>query len=234
MHIFDSRHFGRSGICAAITITALSAAAARAQGTKESGEAAGPMVKPPGQRVLTGDDARRAEQLEKAIAADLKADRWDEAIARADNLLALRMTVQGPKDYETVNQEWRLRALRRVAPMPHDDRVAFQSALTMSEEAKSLHSHGKYAQAQQLLEKALEIRRRLLTDNHPDTAGTYNDLAVNVASLNGHLAAEPLAEKALDIQRRLLTDNHPDTAQLPQLGLHTQRAGEIRRSPAAL
>ncbi len=36
----------------------------------------------PGLRKLTGDDAKRAEELDKAIAAALKADRWDEAIAQ--------------------------------------------------------------------------------------------------------------------------------------------------------
>ena len=36
----------------------------------------------PGLRKLTGDDAKRAEELDKAIEAALKADRWDEAISR--------------------------------------------------------------------------------------------------------------------------------------------------------
>ena len=86
----------------------------------------------PGLRKLTGDDAKRAEELDKAIEAALKADRWDEAIARAEELLALRTRVQGPKHFETVNAEWRLKALRRVAPMPHEDRVAYQSAGSMN------------------------------------------------------------------------------------------------------
>jgi len=71
----------------------------------------------PGLRKLTGDDARRAEELDKAIEAAFKADRWHEAIARQEELLALRTRVQGPKHFETVTQEWHLRALQRVAPM---------------------------------------------------------------------------------------------------------------------
>ncbi len=129
-------------------------------------------------RKLTGDDAKRAEELDKAIEAALKADRWDEAIARAEELLALRTRVQGPKHFETVNAEWRLKTLRRVAPMPKEDRVAYQSANTMNEQAEALYAQGKYAQAQPLFEKALEIRRRLLTDDHPDTADSYNNLAM--------------------------------------------------------
>src|SRR5437763_106831 len=59
----------------------------------------------PALRKLSGDDARRAEELDKAIEEALKADRWNEAMARAEELLALRARVQGPKHFETVNDE---------------------------------------------------------------------------------------------------------------------------------
>ncbi len=36
----------------------------------------------PALRKLTGDDARQAKELEKAIEGALKADRWDEAVAQ--------------------------------------------------------------------------------------------------------------------------------------------------------
>ncbi|MFI5455328.1 MAG: tetratricopeptide repeat protein [Isosphaerales bacterium] len=166
----------------------------------------------PGLRKLTGDDARRAAELDKAIVAALRADRWDEAIARAEELLAVRVRAQGPKHFETVSEEWRLKALRRVAPMPNEDRVAYQSVHTMIEQALALNAQGKYAAAQRLLEKALEIRRRLLTDEHPDTAYSDNALAYILAAQGKYAQAQPVFEKALKIRRRLLTDDHPDTA----------------------
>ncbi|MGD0044020.1 MAG: tetratricopeptide repeat protein, partial [Isosphaeraceae bacterium] len=166
----------------------------------------------PGLQKLTGDDARRAEELDKAIEAALKADRWDEAIATSQELLGLRTRVQGPKHFETVNEEWRLKTLRRVASMPHEDRVAYQSAGTMNQQAEALWTQWKYAQAQPLFEKALEIRRRLLTDDHPDTANTYNNLAYNLNAQGKYALAQPLFEKALEVRRRLLTDDHPLTA----------------------
>ncbi len=55
----------------------------------------------PGLIKLTGDDEKRAKQLDEQIDKALKADRWDEAIARAVELLALRTRVQGPKHFET-------------------------------------------------------------------------------------------------------------------------------------
>jgi len=166
----------------------------------------------PGLHKLTGEDEKRAKQLDEQIGKALEADQWDEATARAEELLTLRTRIQGPKHFETVDADWRLKALRRVAPMPHEDRVAYQSARAMDEQAATLSSQGKYAQAQPLYEKALEIRRRLLTDDHPLTGQSYNNLALDLSNQGRYAQAQPLFEEALEINRRLLTDEHPDTA----------------------
>jgi tetratricopeptide (TPR) repeat protein len=63
-----------------------------------------------------------------------------------------------------------------------------------------------------MYEKALEIRRRLLTDDHPDTAQSYNNTAPNLNAQGKYAAAQQMYEKALAIRRRLLTDDHPQTA----------------------
>src|SRR5262249_51209051 len=124
----------------------------------------------PGLLTLTGEDAKKAEELDRAITAALAADRWDEAVAKVEELLALRTQVQGPKHFETVDAEWRLKALHRVTAMSKDDRAAYQSANTMNEQGEKLFAEGKSAQAQPLFEKALAIRRHLLTDDHPQSA----------------------------------------------------------------
>ncbi len=63
------------------------------------------------------------------------------------------------------------------------------------------------------MRRRLEIRRRLLTDDHPQTAKSYNSIAYNLNALGQYAQAQPLIEKALEIRRRLLTDDHPDTTQ---------------------
>jgi len=166
----------------------------------------------PGLRKLTGEDEKRAKQLDEQIDKAMKADRWDEAIAGAEERVALRTRAQGPKHFETVNAEWRLKTLRRVAPTPHEDRVAYQSASTMNVRAETLLAQGKYAQAQPLFQKALEIRRRLLTDDHPNTAKSYNNVAANLNAQGKYTQAQPLYEEALEIRRRFLTDDHPAAA----------------------
>ncbi len=166
----------------------------------------------PGLRKLAGDLEKRADQLDEQIDKALKADRWDEAIARARKLLALRTRVQGPKHFETVDADWRLKGLQRVAPMPREDRVAYQSSHTIDEQWEPLVEKGKYAQAQTLVEKGLAIRRRLLTDDHPDTADSYNNVAYTLWKQGKYAPAQPLFEKGLEIRRRLLSDDHPKTA----------------------
>jgi tetratricopeptide (TPR) repeat protein len=165
-----------------------------------------------GLQKLAGEDARRAEQLNQGIEKDLEADRWNQAIAKAGELLALRAKVQGPKHFESVNAEWLLQTLRRVASMPREDRAAYRSVGGVNDEAASLDDQGKHALAGRLHEKALEIYRRLLTENHPDTARAYANLASNLDAQGKYAKAHSLFEKALEISRRLLTDEHPDTA----------------------
>jgi tetratricopeptide (TPR) repeat protein len=166
----------------------------------------------PGLRRLTGDDAKKAEKLDEAIEAALEADRWDDAIARAEELLALRVRAQGPKHFEMVNAHWTVKTLRNMTAMPHEDRVAYKSAIIADAQGKDLYAQGKYAQAQPLFETALAIRRRLLTDDNPLTVTSYGNLATNLNAQGKYAQAQPLYEQALEIIRRLHTDNHPDKA----------------------
>jgi len=161
---------------------------------------------------LTGDDERGAKQLDEQIDKALNTDRWDEAIAKTEDLLTLRAKIQGPRHFETVNAEWRLRALRRLARMSKDDRDAYRSIRTLNEQADKLVAQEKHSLAQPLREKVVEILRRLLSDDHPETATAYNDLALNLGDQVKYDRAQPLYEKALEIRRRLLGDDHPDTA----------------------
>ena len=167
----------------------------------------------PGLIKLTGDDEKRAKQLDEQIEMAMKADRWEEAIARAEELLKLRTRIQGAKHFETVEMEMNVKTMRRVASMSLEDRVAYQSAKAMNKQGEALFAQGKYTEAQRLHEKALSIRRRLLTDDHPETAKSYNEIGVSLYAEGRYAQAQPLFEKALEINRRLLTDDHSATAE---------------------
>jgi tetratricopeptide (TPR) repeat protein len=164
-------------------------------------------------RVLTGDDANRATELDEAIKAAMKGDRWDEAIAKAQEALDLRSQVQGSDQFEAVDARWLLKSLRRVAPMSREDRNAYyHSTIITNARAETLTQQGKYVEAEPLYKQSLETLRRLLTEDNPDTAIAYNNQAMNLDAEGKYPEAQSLYEKSLEIFGRVFTGDHPNTA----------------------
>jgi tetratricopeptide (TPR) repeat protein len=188
------------------------AAAAPGQTAAPPATTAQPSAPPPVSRPPTGDDEERAKQLVEQINKAMKEDHWDEAISRAEDLLSSRTRARGAGHFETIDAAWRGKTLRRLAALPGDDRAAFISSLDMNLRATELYRSGNFASAQPLFEKALEIQRRLLGEDYPETARSYNNLAVDLEAQGKDGAAQPLKEKALEIRRLLLGEDHPDTA----------------------
>jgi len=74
-------------------------------------------------------------------------------------------------------------------------------------------SLGLYPQTQKLLEKSLELRRRVLGPQHPDTLGTMKELG-RTLRLEGQLAgSEKLLRETLASERRVLGPENPATMQ---------------------
>jgi eukaryotic-like serine/threonine-protein kinase len=70
---------------------------------------------------------------------------------------------------------------------------------------------GLHAEAGKQLERALDLRRRVLGAEHPDTLTTMSNLAA-VYDLEGKFAeTEALFSQILEIRRRVLGPEHPDT-----------------------
>jgi non-specific serine/threonine protein kinase/serine/threonine-protein kinase len=70
---------------------------------------------------------------------------------------------------------------------------------------------GLYPQADSLCAKALEIRRRVLGPEHPDTLHSMNTLGSLYGLLDRHDEAVRIASEALDLERRVLGAEHPET-----------------------
>jgi serine/threonine-protein kinase len=73
-----------------------------------------------------------------------------------------------------------------------------------------LFALGEFARAQALQRQALDTRRKLLGDDHPDTLTSMVDEA-KVLRLNKPAEAVALAKDALDRRRRISGDRDPDT-----------------------
>ena len=70
---------------------------------------------------------------------------------------------------------------------------------------------GKYAQAETIQDQILEIQRRVLGEERPDTLKSMNNLALTYLDEGKYAQAEVLHAKVLEIQRRLLGEDHLDT-----------------------
>ena len=60
--------------------------------------------------------------------------------------------------------------------------------------------------------QALELRKRLLGDEHPDVATSLNNLALLYDSQGRYSEADPLLVQALELRKRLLREEHPHVA----------------------
>lgn len=72
---------------------------------------------------------------------------------------------------------------------------------------------GLYNTSISLLEKSLEIRRRILSENHADVASTMDHLATAYKEVGKYEDAESLARKALATRQQLLGSDHRDVAE---------------------
>jgi eukaryotic-like serine/threonine-protein kinase len=76
---------------------------------------------------------------------------------------------------------------------------------------KAYFDLGVYREAQRHWERAVELRRRVLGADHPDTLTSMNDLADAYRVQSAYKQAEPLFTKVLETRRRVQGDENPDT-----------------------
>lgn len=86
-----------------------------------------------------------------------------------------------------------------------------ENALYLNEAGLAAVQIALYDQAQPLFRKGLEIRQRVLGEEHPSTAASYNNVASNLNAQGKYEQAEPLLRKGLEINQRVLGEEHWNT-----------------------
>ena len=96
----------------------------------------------------------------------------------------------------------------RARPLEDPERlfVANNLAVTLLESANDS------AGALQLLEEVLQVRRRTLGDEHPETLDSITNLALNYMEVGDYAAAMPLSEEAVALTRRTLGTEREEEA----------------------
>lgn len=94
---------------------------------------------------------------------------------------------------------------------------------------------GLYEKARPLSERALQLRREFLGDEHLDVAASATNLAELLHEMGEYDRVESLFQEALAIQRRQLDGEHPDVVEnLNNLAVHLYIKGDIDRATPLL
>ncbi|XP_078370488.1 uncharacterized protein LOC144654274 isoform X2 [Oculina patagonica] len=74
------------------------------------------------------------------------------------------------------------------------------------------HNRGNYPEALELKKRALDIRRKVFGEEHPETAVSYHSVGVTQHSLGDYISALESVKRALDIRRKVFGEEHSETA----------------------
>lgn len=77
--------------------------------------------------------------------------------------------------------------------------------------ANSYSENGRTREALQLIERLVDMRKRVLGEAHPDTLGSVHHLAVRYSEVGRPQEALQLVGKVVDMMKRVLGEAHPDT-----------------------
>src|SRR5262249_55649752 len=96
--------------------------------------------KPPWQRLLQGDDAPKAKQLQRRIDQHWGAAEFDQALKAAEELATLRQNVQGADHWEAVNADWQRKAFQTILTREVADQQPMAKVPALAREAETLKS----------------------------------------------------------------------------------------------
>jgi CHAT domain-containing protein/tetratricopeptide (TPR) repeat protein len=108
-----------------------------------------------------------------------------------------------------------------------EDRAALAEAAALNRQAVDLYGRGDAKAAIHPAEKALAIHKKVLGEQHLDTATTLYNLGLLLHAQGDYASARPYYEQALAIKKNVLGEQHPDTARsLNNLGGLLQAQGD--------
>ena len=135
---------------------------------------ASPSGKPAWQRLLQGEDARKAGEQEKQLLKLQEAGKLKEALKVSESVADLRAKKQGEDHWEARDARWNVEAIRQVLRQGQAAREDYAASIALYRETGIQEDRGQFRKALPLQEKVLAIRRRVLGEDHTHTAESYN------------------------------------------------------------
>ena len=86
---------------------------------------------------------------------------------------------------------------------------------------------GKYREAELMYRQTLDLREKVLGEEHPSTLDSMNNLAAVLQQQGKYEEAEQMHRQTLDLREKVLGEEHPDTlASMNNLALVLQQQGK--------
>ncbi|MFH1109132.1 MAG: tetratricopeptide repeat protein [Planctomycetota bacterium] len=118
-------------------------------------------------------------------------------------------TLYAPENWAMQDQH----AAHAVACISHAEAIEpTQVAVLANQVALYFENRARFAEAEPLMRRALDIDEKSYGPNHPDVARDLNNLAQLLQATNRLADAEPLMRRALDIDEKSYGPNHPNVA----------------------
>jgi tetratricopeptide (TPR) repeat protein len=187
--------------------------AVEVQAPKEPEKPTGPADRPPPwQRVLTGELAKSVQDLEKQIEEFEKQGRFADAIPPAEEVLKIRLRAQGEDHWQAVEARIHQQTCVRASALPREDQTALAAVIAQTQHVGELFDRRRFQEVEPLVRKALGVRRKLLGEEHFDTAIEYTNLASALMNQQNLKDAEALCRTALRIKLLTVGEENPSTA----------------------
>jgi len=146
--------------------------------------------------------------------ARLHAEREDFAAAHqaCQEVLELETKLHGVGDWRVTDARLAVAEVDRLAGLAPEPRRLLAEADRLNQRVVGLIGQGKSEAALEPARRALEIRKQVLGERHPDYATSLNNLAVLYRSMGDYAKAEPLFRQALEINKQVLGERHSSYA----------------------
>src|SRR5262249_53144179 len=142
--------------------------------------------------------------LEAQLTKELGDGKFAQAVETARQIATLRERWQGEKYGESVAARQAVRGYEGLVRLAAKDQQEVATSFRVEREGDALNKRQQYKAAEEKHRQALAIRRKVLGEEHPDTAHSSNEVAYNLQAQGKYAEAQPLYEKALASWRKTL------------------------------
>jgi tetratricopeptide (TPR) repeat protein len=172
----------------------------------------GPAAPPEQGRNLTAVEQQELDRLQGLLNRHVGAGRFEEAARVEQQMVSYRAERQGAGHWQVIDARLEGERWQWLSKVPAKDRAEVVRAMRVAVEGSQLKGRLLYREAEAKLRQALAIRQKALGEEHPETAISYNNVAVCLDDQGRHAEALPLYQKALALRQKVLGEEHPETA----------------------